>query len=156
GRVPRFEVDANLDSLGYGRLGFGAAAAHARGTRDSLTWFARSRIGDLGAFLAGGRYARPGGGGGGGGAAGVQHAVVDSLAVLLPTGVWFLEHPTALAFADSVLHVDSTALKSAAGAGRFAVAGDLPARGPINARVALEGFPLTGIYALMERDTLGV
>ena len=158
GRVPRFEVDANLDSLGYGRLGFGAAAAHARGTRDSLTWFARSRIGDLGAFLAGGRYARPGGGGGGGGggAAGVQHAVVDSLAVLLPTGVWFLEHPTALAFGDSVLHVDSTALKSAAGAGRFAVAGDLPARGPINARVALEGFPLTGIYALMERDTLGV
>src|SRR5881396_2728210 len=148
GRVPRFEVDANLDSLGYGRLGFGAAAAHARGTRDSLTWFARSRIGDLGAFLAGGRYARPGGP--------VQHTVVDSLAVLLPTGVWFLEHPTALAFSDSLLHVDSTALKSAAGAGRLAVVGDLPARGPINARIGLEGFPLTGIYALLERDTLGV
>ena len=148
GPVPRFELDANFDSLGYGRLGFGAAAAHARGTRDSLTWFARSRVGDLGAFLAGGRYARPGGP--------VQHTVVDSLAVLLPTGVWFLEHPTALAFSDSLLHVDSTALKSAAGTGRLAVAGDLPARGPINARLALEGFPLTGIYALMEHDTLGV
>src|SRR5437773_9536776 len=148
GRVPRFEVDANLDSLGYGRLGFGAAAAHARGTRDSLTWFARSRIGDLGAFLAGGRYARPGGG--------MRHAIVDSLAVLVPTGVWFLEHPAALAFSDSVLHVDSTALKSAAGVGRLAMAGDLPTRGPINARVGLEGFPLTGIYALLERDTLGV
>src|SRR6266516_3438376 len=153
GPVPHFEVDANLDSLGYGRLGFGAAAAHARGTRDSLTWFARSRIGDLGAFLAGGRYARPGGGGS---AAGIQHAIVDSLAVLVPSGVWFLEHPTALAFSDSVLHVDSTALKSAAGAGRLAVVGDLPARGPINARIGLEGFPLTGIYALLERDTLGV
>src|SRR6266571_4274943 len=153
GPVPHFEVDANLDSLGYGRLGFGAAAAHARGTRDSLTWFARSRIGDLGAFLAGGRYARPGGGGS---AAGIQHAIVDSLAVLVPSGVWFLEHPTALAFSDSVLHVDSTALKSAAGAGRLAVVGDLPARGPIDARIGLEGFPLTGIYALLERDTLGV
>src|SRR6266540_223956 len=29
GPVPRFDVDANIDSLGYGRLGFGAAAAHA-------------------------------------------------------------------------------------------------------------------------------
>src|SRR5882672_9534746 len=63
GPVPTFEVDARFDSLGYGRLGFGAAAASARGTRDSLTWFARSRVGDLGAFLAGGRYARPGGAG---------------------------------------------------------------------------------------------
>src|SRR4029077_11133347 len=51
GPIPTFEIDAKLDSLGYGRLGFGAAAAHARGTRDSLTWFARSRLGDLGAFL---------------------------------------------------------------------------------------------------------
>src|SRR6266571_125296 len=149
GPVPEFDVAANMDSVGYGRFGFGAAAAHARGTRDSLTWFARSRVGDLGAFLAGGRYARPSGGP-------TQRAVVDSLAVLLPSGVWFLERPTALAFGDSVLHVDSAALKSAAGAGRVLVTGDLPARGPINARVALDSFPLTGVYALMESDTLGV
>jgi len=149
GPVPTFEVDARFDSLGYGRLGFGAAAASARGTRDSLTWFARSRVGDLGAFLAGGRYARPGG-------AGTQHAVVDSLAVLLPSGVWFLERPTALAFGDSVLHVDSASLKSAAGAGRLMLSGELPGRGPINAHVSLDSFPLTGIYALMQDDTLGV
>ncbi len=151
GPIPNFELDANVDSLGYGRLGFGAASAHARGTRDSLTWFARSRVGDLGAFLAGGRYARVGEGGGQ-----IQHAVVDSLAVLLPSGVWFLDRPTALAFGDSVLHVDSAALKSAAGAGRVMLSGDLPARGPINARLSLDSFPLTGVYALMESDTLGV
>ena len=149
GPVPRFDVGANIDSLGYGRLGFGAASAHARGTRDSLTWFARSRVGDLGAFLAGGRYARPAGGS-------TQLAAVDSLAVLLPSGVWFLERPTALAFSDSMLHVDSAALKNSAGAGRFTVSGDLPSRGPINARVSLDSFPLTGIYALMQNDTLGV
>src|SRR5262249_59731412 len=34
--------------------------------------------------------------------------------------------------------------------------GDLPASGPINARVTLESFPLTGVYALLERDTVGV
>jgi translocation and assembly module TamB len=151
GPVPRFEVAASIDSLGYGRLGFGAAAAHARGTRDSLTWFARSRVGDLGAFLAGGRYARQGGRGGR-----TQHAVVDSLAVLLPSGVWFLERPTALAFGDSTLHVDSAALKNSAGAGRLTLGGDLPSRGPINARASLDSFPLTGIYALMQSDTLGV
>jgi len=149
GPVPRFDAAANMDSLGYGRLGFGAASAHARGTRDSLTWFARSRVGDLGAFLAGGRYARPAGGT-------TQHAIVDSLAVLLPSGVWFLERPTALLFGDSVLHVDSASLKNAAGAGRLTVSGDLPDRGPIDARVSLDGFPLTGIYALMQSDTFGV
>src|SRR6267142_509161 len=149
GPVPRFDVAANIDSLGYGRFGFGAAAARARGTRDSLTWFARSRVGDLGAFLAGGRYARSSG-------TGTQQAVVDSLAVLLPSGVWFLERPAALAFGDSVLHVDSAALKSSAGAGRLALSGDLPSRGPINARVSLDSFPLTGIYALLQSDTLGV
>src|SRR5438552_1465166 len=150
GPIPTFEVDAKLDSLGYGRLGFGAAAAHARGTRDSLTWFARARVGDLGAFLAGGRYARPGGSGT------TQHAVVDSLAVLLPSGVWFLERPTALAFSDSMLRVDSAAFKNGAGVGRLSLSGDLPVRGPINTRVSLESFPLTGIYALLESDTLGV
>src|SRR6266487_4033409 len=143
-------VEARFDSLGYGRLGFGAAAASARGTRDSLTWFARSRVGDLGAFLAGGRYAREGGQGQ------TQRAVVDSLALLLPNGVWFLDRPTALALGDSILHVDSAALKSAAGAGRLMLSGDLPARGPINARLSLDSFPLTGVYALMESDTLGV
>jgi len=148
GPVPRFDVEANIDSIGYGRFGFGQAAASARGTRDSLTWFARSRVGDLGAFLAGGRYAQPGGG--------TRQAVVDSLAVLLPSGVWFLERPTALAFGDSVLHLDSAALKSAAGGGRLSVSGDLPARGPINARVSLDSFPLTGVYALLQKDTLGV
>ncbi len=149
GPLPRFDVEANADSIGYGRFGFGLASVHARGTRDSLAWFARSRVGDLGAFLAGGRYAQPGG-------SGTRHAVLDSLAVLLPSGVWFLERPTALAFGDSVLHLDSAALRSAGGAGRLSVSGDLPARGPINARVSLDSFPLTGVYALLQSDTLGV
>src|SRR6267154_1440183 len=149
GPVPSFELDASIDSLGYGRLGFGAAAAHARGTRDSLAWFARSRVGDLGAFLAGGRYARPAGGT-------TQHTIVDSLAVLLPSGVWFLERPTALTFGDSLLHVDSASLKSAGGGGRLSLTGDVPQRGPINAHVTLDSFPMTGVYALLQKDTLGV
>ena len=150
GPVPRFDIQADIDSLGYGRFGFGAAAARATGTRDSLTWFARSRVGDLGAFLAGGRYERPAG------PQGVQNVAVDSIALLVPGGVWFLEHPTALAFSDSILHVDPVALRKSAGSGLLTLEGDLPQQGPINARVSLDSFPLTGIYALLQHDTLGV
>jgi len=149
GPIPSFVFDANIDSLGFGRFGFGAALAHARGTRDSLTWFARSRIGDLGEFLAGGRYERPAGGP-------IQHAVVDSLALLIPGGIWFLQRPTALTLGDSIMRVDSATLQNAQGAGRVILNGNLPARGPIDARVALDSFPLTGVYALMQTDTFGV
>jgi len=151
GPVPSFELDANIDSLGYGTLGFGAAAAQAKGTRDSLTWFARSRVGDLGAFLAGGRYERPAG-------RSLQHVAIDSLAVLLPSGAWFLEHPTAVTLSDSTLRVDSASFANAGGSsrGRLSIAGDLPRRGRINARVSLDSFPLTGLYALLQQDTGGV
>ena len=147
---PRFDVRAEFDSIAYGRQGFGSAAARVSGSRDSLRWFARSRVGDLGAFLAGGRYSRPDGDGG------VQHVAVDSLAVLLPGGVWFLEKPTAVALGDVVLHVDSVSLRNSSGAGRVTVSGDLPERGLINAHVSLDSFPLTGVYALMQKDTVGV
>ena len=148
--TPRFDARAEFDSITYGRLGFGAATASVRGSRDSLTWFARSRVGDLGAFLAGGRYARPDG------ENGVRHIAADSLALLLPSGVWFLEKPTEVALGEVVLHVDTVSLRNASRAGRLTVFGELPERGLINAHVALDSFPLTGIYALMQKDTVGV
>src|ERR1043166_3999721 len=55
GPTPTFALDVTLDSLAYGTPGFSGAAATGRGTLDSLTWFARSRVGGGGAFLAGGR-----------------------------------------------------------------------------------------------------
>jgi translocation and assembly module TamB len=150
GLRPTFDVQADFDSVAYGQRGFGQASARVTGSRDSLDWFARSRVGDLGAFLSGGRYTRLGGD------TALQHVAVDSLAVLLPSGVWFLEQPAELILGDSVLHVDSVSLKNSVGAGRLALSGDLPRRGAINANVALDSFPLAGIYALMQEDTAGV
>jgi len=147
GVVPVFAVEATIDSLGYGRLGFGAGQARARGSRDSLTWFARSRVGDLGAFLAGGRYARDGA---------AQVVGVDSLAVLLPGAVWFLEEPVQLTIGDTALALDTLSLKSAAGQGRLVLSGEVARHGRAGARVYLEAFPLAGVYALLQRDTLGV
>ena len=147
GTAPVFAVEATVDSLGYGRLGFGAAEARARGMRDSLTWFARSRVGDLGAFLAGGRYARD---------SAAQRVGVDSLAVLLPGSVWFLERPAHVTIGDSAMAVDTASFKSAAGPGRLVISGDVARHGRAEARVYLETFPLAGVYALLQRDTLGV
>ena len=147
GAVPKFALDASADSLALGRLGFGAAAVAARGSRDSLTWFARSRLGDLGAFLAGGRMAQDTAGLGFG---------VDSLAVLLPGGVWFLERPTDLHIGDSVISVGAGALKNGSGPGRLVLRGDLPARGSAAANLQLEEFPAAALYALFQHDTVGV
>src|SRR5439155_1481018 len=58
GPVPAVVAEVALDSLALGERGFGAATASVAGTRDSLAWFARSRVGQVGAFLVGGRYAR--------------------------------------------------------------------------------------------------
>ncbi len=147
GPDPAFQVEATLDSLRTGDFAFGAASAALRGRRDSLTWFARSRVGDLGAFLAGGRLARRSAG---------SAVAVDSLAVLLPGGVWFLQAPAEVVVSDSVIRVAGVTLHSATDSGRLILKGDLPTRGRADAHLQVEGFPLAGVYALLEQDTSGV
>jgi hypothetical protein len=92
-----------------------------RGRSDSLGWFARSRIGDLSGFLAGGQYARD--------STGQRVVGFDSLAVLLPGGVWFLESPGRLAFDDSSLAVSRLALRRVNGPGHIEVEGTVPTAG---------------------------
>src|SRR5947207_560657 len=124
GPAPTFALDASLDSIAHGMFGFSAAFAAARGTRDSLTWQARSRIGEGGAFLAGGRLARHAAQTGGAALA----VGVDSLAVHLPGDVWVLERPTELTVTDSAATVTGLALRSAYGSGKLVLEGALPTR----------------------------
>ncbi len=152
GPVPRFALEATLDSIAHGTFGFSSAFAAARGTRDSLRWLARSRIGEGGAFLAGGRFARRAAQTGGG-----ELAVgVDSLAVQLPGDVWVLERPTELTVTDSAATVTGLVLQSSYGSGKLGLEGALPTRGRADAHLQLEGFPLVGLYALLQQDTAGV
>jgi translocation and assembly module TamB len=148
GAVPLFWIEASTDSIAHAQLGFGAASASIRGRADSLDWFARSRIGELSGFVAGGRYARD--------TSGLQRAEIDSLAVLLPGGVWFLESPTSLAVDDSAFTVGRLALRRVNGPGHLELRGTLPTRGAGSAQLAVQDFPLAGVYALLQRDTLGV
>ena len=147
GQVPLVWTDVTADSLAYGTMGFGAPRASVRGRADSLQWFGRTRIGDLSGVVAGGRYARD--------TTGISLIGVDSFAVRLPGGVWFLEAPAALRLGDSVLAVDSVALQRVNGPGHIALAGTIPTGGSGLAHLHVEGFPLAGVYALLQRDTLG-
>src|SRR2546422_913135 len=149
GPAPTFALEARLDSVAQGTFGFSAAFAAARGTRDSLTWLARSRIGEGGAFLAGGRFARRATQTGGAALA----VGVDSLAVQLPGDVWVLERPTELTVTDSAATVTGLVLQSAYRSDKLVLEGALPTRGRADAHLQLEGFPLVGLYALLERDT---
>src|SRR5207247_3098413 len=147
GPVPAFELDATLDSVAHGVLGFAATAAALHGTRDSLVWFSRSRVGEGGAFLAGGRFAR---------SRDITAVGIDSLALQLPGDVWVLERPTELTVTDSTARVSGFSLQSVYGAGKLTFAGDLPTHGRADAHLQLASFPLVAVYALLERDTAGV
>ncbi len=151
GPDPEFDLDAALDSASHGDLGFGGASVALRGSRDSLRWFARSRVGQVAAFLAGGRFARRAAG------SGAEVAVaLDSLAILMPGGVWILEAPAQLDITDSVTRIPGLSMLNSSGAGRLVLEADLPARGRADAHLQLEGFPLAGVYALLQQDTGGV
>jgi translocation and assembly module TamB len=152
GGSPSFALDLALDSVARGVLAFGGAVARAAGRPDSLGWFARSRVGEGSAFLAGGRFVRTSDSTGGT----VLTLGVDSLAVQLPRDVWVLERPAELRVSDSAATVRDVALKSVYGTGRLALAGDLPTRGRADAHLQVEAFPLAGVYALLQQDTAGV
>jgi autotransporter translocation and assembly factor TamB len=148
GQHPLVWFDAQADSLEHGSTAFGAAAGAVQGHLDSLRWSGRTRIGDLSAIVAGGRYQRDT----------ITGRVVgiDSLAVLLPHGVWYLTRPSRVQWHDSTLVVDSLELEQVNGPGRFEVDGRLPTAGGLGeAHVHVAGFPFAGVYALLQRDTLG-
>ena len=147
GPVPAIAGEVALDSLALGERGFGAATASVAGTRDSLAWFARSRVGQVGAVLAGGRYVRR---------ADAASVAVDSLALQIPGDVWVLRRPVAFVMTDSAARVAGLALESVYGTGRLLLQGDLPTRGRADAHLQIEGFPLAGLYALLQKDTAGV
>lgn len=140
-------AEAALDSIRHGAYAFGGASATIAGRVDSLSWFARSRVGDLVAFVTGGRLARRG----------TAFTVgLDSLAVLLPGSVWLLQRPAHLEMTDSTVDFSGGTLANIDGSGRVAFEPMQTTRGRADAHGKVEGFPLAAAYALFERDTSGV
>ncbi len=153
GPVPGIRFDGALDSLRHGRLAFAKASAAGAGTLDSLTWFAGSQFGAVGAFATGGRLARRSQG------AGRPAAVtlgIDSLSLQLPGGVWKLEQPTQVSVTDAGVVIAPLTVRSASDSGHLVAEGRLPVRGEVRVNVQVDGFPLLGVAALLEGDTAGV
>ncbi|MBI2537387.1 MAG: translocation/assembly module TamB domain-containing protein, partial [Gemmatimonadetes bacterium] len=137
------ELDGAVDSLVWDGLEVSWVEARVRGRRHSLGWFARSRWGEDAAWLAGGAMRTDSLG---------SEVVIDSLAVLLPSEVWFLARQSRFTVSDSVIAVDSTALESASGGARLALAGSVPRAGLGTLAVSLERIPLADARALAQRD----
>lgn len=148
GAHPLVWLAAQADSLEHGNTAFGAASGAVKGHLDSLQWSGRTHSGDLSAIVAGGRYRRDTISG--------QVVGFDSLAVRLPHGVWFLTRPSGMRWHDSTLVLDSLELQQVDGPGRFEADGTLPPAGGAGiAHLHVAGFPFAGVYALLQRDTLG-
>jgi translocation and assembly module TamB len=150
--APVFSARFEADSLVWGDRagpsgGFGAAEARVEGRADSLHWFARSRLGDIGGFLSGGRYTRTGA---------TQRYSLDSLAVLLADGAWFLSAPVTAVDSDTGLVLSPFELAAIGGRGKVQAEGRLPRETPGDLSVRLEDFPVTGVYTLLGGDTSGV
>lgn len=134
-------LDAALDSVALGELGFGDVELQLQGRPDSLRWHGRTRFGSDGAWIGGGRLRRD------------STAVVvgiDSMGVLLASGAWFLDRTATLAVRDSALDFENMTLASDRHAGRIAVAGRLPFRGPGRLSASIEALPMRDVWVLLQ------
>lgn len=148
GPAPAFAADATLEQAEYGGVSVAGMRVAGRGAPDSLTWSVGGQLGASAGLQAAGRFARR--------TDGVHAVGFDSLALSIPGGVWSLTAPAELTFSDSTFALGALALTPADTRGRVNAQADLPRHGPASATVQIVGFPLTGLYALLERDTSGV
>jgi translocation and assembly module TamB len=136
-------VGFEADSLGWNGRRFSLVEVELAGTGDSLGWFARARIGREASAIAGGRWWIEGEN---------WWLPIDSLAVLLPSDVWFLEPGGRAIVADRAIGLHGLRLASASGRGRVELDGTLPRRGQGSLRLQVASLPLGDVWALLQYD----
>jgi translocation and assembly module TamB len=136
-------LDLEADSLSWNGRRFSLVQAKLAGRRDSLGWFARSRIGADASAIAGGRWWREGE---------TVSLPIDSLAVLLPSEVWFAGRGARVILGDSAIRLEGLKLASASGRARVELEGSIPRRGQGSLGVRVESLPLVDVWALLQYD----
>ena len=134
-------LDLEADSAVWNGRSFSGLEALVRGAVDSASWFARSRMGLEGSWLAGGRWrSEPG------------RAVItlDSMGLLLPSDAWFVERGAEIAIGDSVIELSRVAFTGARGRSSVSFGGRLPGTAPGSLRVGIEGLSLADVAALAQ------
>jgi translocation and assembly module TamB len=135
------------DTLGIGNWGFGGVEGTLAGAVRDLSWTARSRFGRGGATVVGGRLQRT---------PDTTTVVVDSLRVLLPSGVWTMEQQRRVVATDSAIIFDRFELVPVLGEALLAVEGRLPKAGQAAWALEGRGLHLEDVYDLVEFDTVGI
>ena len=139
----RVHTEGAVDTVAWGRHQFGGVEWRLDGPLDSLRWYGRGRIGTRGAALGGGSLVRT---------AAATTVGVDSLFILIPSEVWYLESPSVVAVGDSVVRTAGVTLKSSVSAGRLILSGTAPRTGPMDVSLEAERVPLPGIAALLQLE----
>jgi translocation and assembly module TamB len=147
GRRPRLAARASADSIRVQRWMLRRTGAAVSGFADSVAWSAGTDLGDVSRFDAAGQWYQKGDS---------RLLWIDSLFAKLAVRRYRLQEPVVVSLADSAPSVSPLTLSAVDGSSTLQTAGTVPGTAPGNLRVEMLGFDLHDLYALLQRDTLGV
>lgn len=136
-------VTSSLDSLLWNTQAYSDLAFSVTGRKHVSEWFARGRVGLDASVVGWGQAFRD---------AHVTTLPIDSVRLLLPSGVWGLDPGALVSWSDSGVVFRNVDLASMDGGRRLSLAGLLPARaeGSLEASVVL--LPVGDLWALVQQD----
>jgi len=147
GKRPRLTAQAHADTLRVAQWVLAGPAGAVDGFADSLRWSGGTALGGASRFDAAGEWARSGAD---------QLLKIDSLLATLAVQRYRLEKPILVTVSDSAPSVSPTTLRAVNGASVLQVSGRVPGKAPGDLNVQLLSLDLHDLYALLQRDTLGV
>ncbi len=136
-------LTARLDSLGMGQLAFSDLLLRTNGSSDSIGWFARARVGVDASWLAGGSWLKQDSG---------SLLPVDSMALLIPSDIWFLEEPEAIHLSSDGGRFGEIVLEGVRSGSRVTAEGALLPAGGSLIDMTVEGLLVEDVLALLQRD----
>lgn len=136
-------ISSSLDSLLWNEQSYSDIVFNVSGRKDVSEWFGRGRIGVDASVVGWGHAFRD---------AQVTTLPIDSVRLLLPSGVWGLDPGALVAWSDSGVVFRNVDLASMDGGRSISLAGLLPARaeGSLEASVVL--LPVSDLWALLQQD----
>ena len=136
-------ISARLDSVAVGRMAFSDLAMRAAGTSDSVSWFARARLGIDASWLAGGSWIRHDSG---------SVLPVDSMALLVPSDVWFMQEPKTFYLSERGAEFENVVMEGAMGGSSIVLDGSFFPAGGSYVEGTVDGLSVEDVLALLQLD----
>ncbi|HET7038760.1 MAG TPA: translocation/assembly module TamB domain-containing protein, partial [Gemmatimonadales bacterium] len=141
----RVNVQVEVDSLRTRDRSYDGLLASATGSRDSLRWIVRSGLGPFAAVRGGGVWVRRGS----------WEVRPDSLVLETAGERWTLADGAAVRVTDSTIGLRGVTLATGSGRSRLTLSGTVPRTGAGRFDGAVEGLPLSHVWALLQRNPEG-